>query len=318
MTLNIAIQMDDISSINYNSDSTLPLGMEAQNRGYNIFYYTPDKLSYKNGEIIAFVHKIKFFADQNHYYEIREGGSVNLRKMDVIFLRQDPPFNMTYLSTTYLLEQLQPDVLVVNDPVSVRNNPEKIFPTILKEFMPETLISADINEIRDFYTEYKDIVIKPLYGHGGRGILRLKKDDDNFDSLIEMLFTNSKEPIISQRFLPEVKGEDKRVIMIDGVAEGVFGRIPSDGNIRANMRVGGQVIKSELNKKQAEICEALNKPLQDKGIIFAGLDFIGNFLTEINITSPTGIKAVEKLENKRLEKNIWDAIEKRFYIKNRV
>ncbi len=309
MKLRVAIQMDAIESINPRGDSTLLLGIEAIRRGHEVFYYTPDKLSYLDGDIKAWAQPIKFFDDPKHYYELGESFSLDLKTMDVVLLRQDPPFNMEYITTTYLLEQLQPKTLVVNDPASVRNNSEKLFPTLIKEFMPPTLISADIRYIGDFYAKHKDIIIKPLYGYGGRSVLHLKDGDDNFKALMEMLFANSKEQIIAQKFLPEVKDRDMRIILIDGEIGGAVGRIPESGNIRANMRVGGKAIKVELSKKQREICEALRKPLKDKGIIFAGIDVIGDWLTEINITSPTTLRAANQLNGTQLERNIWDVIE---------
>ncbi len=309
MTLRVAIQMDPIQFINPRTDSTLLLGIEAVRRGHEVFYYTPDKLSYRDGKISARAQPVKFFDNPDRYYELGESFPLDLHTTNVVLLRQDPPFNMEYITTTYLLEQLQPKTMVVNDPASVRNHPEKLFPTLLREFMPPTLITADIQEIEEFYAEHKDIILKPLYGYGGRAILHIKDGDDNFNALTEMLFAGSKEPIIAQKFLPEVKSEDKRIILIDGEIAAVVGRIPASGNIRANMRVGGNAVKTELSKKQKEICEALREPLKDKGLIFVGLDVIGDFLTEINITSPTTLCAANELYSINLEKNIWDAIE---------
>lgn len=311
MVIRVAIQMDEIKSINPRSDSTLLLGIEACTRGHEVFYYTPDKLTYHDGMIRARAHPIKFFDDVEHYYELGEAFTLDLRTMDVVLLRQDPPFDMNYLTTTYLLEMLAPKTLVVNDPASVRNHPEKLFPTLLREFMPPTLISADLQEIEAFYAQHKDIILKPLYGYGGRAILHLKAGDDNFNAITEMLFAGSKEPIIAQRFLPEVKSEDRRIILIDGEVAGVVGRVPAFGDIRANMRVGGTAVKAELSKKQHEICEALRQPLKEKGLIFVGLDVIGDWLTEINITSPTTLRAANKLSGTRLERDIWDAIERK-------
>ena len=309
MTLRVAIQMDPINSINPRSDSTLLLGVEACRRGHEVFYYTPDKLTYHDGAISARAHVIKFFDNFEHYYELGEAFKLDLKTMDVVLLRQDPPFDMVYLTTTYLLEQLAPKTLVVNNPASVRNHPEKLFPTLLRQFMPPTIISADVLEIEAFYAQHKDIILKPLYGYGGRSILHLRDGDDNLGALTEMLFAGSKEPIIAQRFLPEVKSEDKRIILIDGEIAGAVGRIPASGNIRANMRVGGTAVKAELTSKQLEICKALRQPLKDKGLLFVGLDVIGDFLTEINITSPTTLRAVNDLSGTHLERNIWDAIE---------
>ncbi len=309
MKLRVAIQMDAIESINPRGDSTLLLGIEAVRRGYEVFYYTPDKLTYRDGNITARAHPVKFFDDFERYHELEENFLLDLRSVDVVLLRQDPPFNMSYITTTHILEQLAPKTLVVNDPKSVRNYPEKIFPTLLKQFMPPTLITADQQEISDFYAQHKDIIIKPLYGYGGRSVLHLKEGDDNLKPLLEMLFATSREPIIAQRFLPEVKDKDMRIILIDGEIGGAVGRIPESGNIRANMRVGGKAVKVELSKKQREICEALRKPLKDNGLIFAGLDVIGDWLTEINLTSPTTLRAANQINGTQLERNIWDAIE---------
>lgn len=312
MTLRIAIQMDAIESINPKSDSTLLLGIEACRRGYEVFYYTPDKLTYHDGKITARAYPIQFFDDVSNYYKLGDEFVLDLRSVAVVLLRQDPPFDMNYLTTTYILEMLAPDVLVVNDPASVRNLPEKIFPTMFHKFMPPTLISADELEIKEFFMEHKDIILKPLYGHGGRAILHLKDGDDNFKPLLEMIFTANREPIIAQKFLPEVKTEDRRIILANGEVVGVLGRIPEQGEIRANLRVGGLGAKAELTIKQQEICEALRQPLKEKGLIFVGLDVIGDYLTEINITSPTGLRPINKLHGVQLERNIWDAIEEKF------
>ena len=311
MTIRVAIQMDDVARVNPKSDSTLLLGIEACKRGYEVFYYTPDKLTYRDGEITARAFPIKFFDDLRKYYELGEEFTLDLRTLDVVFLRQDPPFDMAYLSTTYLLEMLMPDVLVVNDPASVRNNPEKLFPMAFREFMPPTIISADEREIAEFYGEHQDIIIKPLYGYGGRAILRLKAGDDNFKPLLEMIFSSSKEPIMAQKFLATVKTEDKRIVLINGEIGGAIARIPEDGSIRANMRVGGVAVKTELSPRQREICEALRQPLKEKGLIFVGLDVIGDYLTEINVTSPTGLRPINKLSGVFLERDIWNAIEEK-------
>ena len=311
MALRVAIQMDAIASINPKTDSTLVLGIEACARGHELFYYTPDSLTYCDGAISARAHPVTFFNDPARYYELGEAFTLNLRSVDVVLLRQDPPFNMAYLTTSYLLEQLQPDVLVVNDPASVRNHPEKIFPTLLRQFMPPTLISTDPQSIEAFRHEHNDIILKPLYGHGGHAILHLPKSDNNLPALLEMFFSQSKTPIIAQKFLPEVASEDRRIILMDGEVAGVFGRTPQAGDIRANMRVGGMPVKAELTKKQREICEALKQPLKEKGLIFVGLDCIGDWLTEINITSPTGLRAVQALYGTRPQQVFWDAVQAR-------
>ena len=309
MKLRVAIQMDRLSAINPKGDSTLRLGDEATRRGYELYYYTPDTLSLReDGALVARAYPAKFWADRAEFYELGDELMLDLRTVDVVLLRQDPPFDMTYLSTTYLLEMLE-DVLVVNDPASVRDHPEKLFPLVFRRFMPPTLVSSDVRELSRFREEHSDVVIKPLYGFGGRGVFRLKPGDDNFLSLLEALFAQSKEPVVAQKFLPEVKDADRRIILIDGQVCGIFGRIPAGDEIRANMRVGGVPAKAELTPKQREICEALKPALQEKGLLFVGIDCIGDWLTEINITSPTGLAAITSLYGVRLEETFWDVVE---------
>lgn len=311
MKLKIAIQMDDISTLKYESDSTFLLGIEASRRGYEIFYYTPDHLSYLNGKIVVRAFPTKFFEVGSSGKPYHLGGELllDLQQMDVVLLRQDPPFDMAYITTTYLLEMLEPKVLVINRPASVRNNCEKFFPTLFQKFMPPTLISADEKAISEFYKEQRNIILKPLYGYGGKGVLLLKEKDPNFKALLEMFFAESKEPIVAQKFLPEVASEEKRIILIDGEVAGVIGRIPEEGEVRANMRVGGQAVNSELTARQKQICEAVRPVLKDMGLILVGLDIIGDYLTEINITSPTGLRPINRLSGKNLEKDFWDVVE---------
>ena len=311
MTLRVAIQMDPIGSIKPQSDSTLLLGLEAQRRGYKIYYYTPDRLSWRDGHITAAAHAITLYADPAHYYDLGEPLALDLKSVDVVLLRQDPPFDMAYISTTYILEQLHPKPLVVNHPASVRNHAEKLFPASFKQFAPPTLISADAHEIERFRKEHKDIVIKPLYGFGGHSVFRIGPKDDNFNALMEMIFATSKEPWVVQPFLPDVKTGERRIMLIDGKFAGVMGRIPAEGDIRSNMRVGGTPVKAELVGKQRDICEAIGPVLKEKGILFAGIDVIGDYLMEINITSPTGLVPMNKFYGKKLEAEIWDAIELR-------
>jgi len=308
MGLRVAIQMDPLASINVSTDSTLLIAREAGSRGHEIFYYTPEHLTYREGSVLARGHKLEF-PEGLDPYRIGEEWHEPLHDMDVVLLRQDPPFNMTYLSTTYLLEQVKPEVLVVNDPVGVRNFPEKIFPTLLEHYMPPTLITADIRAIEDFRRDEKDIVIKPLYGYGGRNVLRIKPDDQNFHALMEMTFAGNKEPVMVQRFLPEVTTGDRRIIMLDGEIAAIFGRAPAEDDIRANMRVGGKAVKADLTSKQAMMCEELGEMLREEGILFAGVDVIGDHLTEINTTSPTGMAAANALYGIKLEQNFWDVVE---------
>ncbi len=309
--------MDPLESLKPQTDSTLLLGLEAQARGYELYYYTPDKLSWRDGAITAVAQHITLHPDPAHYYDLGEALTLDLKTMDVVLLRQDPPFDMAYISTTYILEQLHPKTLVVNHPTSVRNHAEKLFPMLFRQFTPPTLVSADVREIEHFRSDHKDIVIKPLYGFGGHSVLRLKPDDDNFHALMEMLFAESKEPWVVQKFLPEVKTGDRRIILIDGEIGGIMGRIPAEHEIRANFRVGGTAVKAELTPRQREICEALGPLLKEKGLIFAGLDVIGDWLTEINITSPTGLAPMNRLYGKfgsARREEIWDAIERIFII----
>ncbi|MDE3060464.1 MAG: glutathione synthase [Pseudomonadota bacterium] len=310
MTRRVAIQMDPIASIKPQTDSTLLLGIEAQRRGYEVYYYTPDKLAYYNGAVTAQAHRITLRADPAHYYDLGETLTLDLNTMDVVLLRQDPPFDAAYIGTTYLLERL-PKTLVVNNPASVRDFPEKWAPTLFSQYMPPTLITADPGEIERFRREHKDIVIKPLYGFGGHNVFRIRPEDENFPTLMEMAFGHSKEPWVAQPFLPEVKTGERRIILIDGELAGVIGRIPLENEIRANMRVGGTAVKAELTSRQREICAALKPFLKEKGLILVGIDVIGDWLTEINITSPTGLAAINRLYGKTLESEVWDAIEKK-------
>jgi glutathione synthase len=311
MTRKIAIQMDPVASIKPVTDSTLRLGLEAQKRGYKQYYYTPDKLSCLNGDITAVAQRVHWLDDQKNWFELGAEEKIALADMDVVLLRQDPPFDMTYLSTTYLLERIHPKTLVVNNPASVRNHPEKLFPVMYKQFMPPTLITADVKEIDHFRTQYRDIVIKPLYGYAGRSVVHLKPEDDNFQAVMELMFAQGSEPVMVQPFLPEVKTGDRRIILADGEIAGIMGRIPAEHEIRANFRVGGTAAKAEITPKQRAICEALAPELKKEGLIFVGLDVIGDWLTEINITSPTGIPAMNRLYGIQVEATIWDAIEAR-------
>lgn len=312
MSLRVAIQMDRLDSIHPPGDSTLRLGIEAQKRGHELFYYTPDGLSCLNGIVTAPGYHVKLYNDMQRHYELGKSLTLNLSDMDVVLLRQDPPFNMQYITSTYMLDLLPEKTLVINNPTSVRDLPEKIFPILFKEFMPPTLVSGNIAEIESFRAQHKDIVIKPLYGYGGRGVFRITENDDNFHSLLEMMFATTREPVMVQTFLPEVKTGDRRIILIDGEVGGVFGRHPAGDEIRANMRVGGKPVKADLTKRQAEICAAIGPMLKEKGLVFVGLDCIGDWLTEINITSPTGLAAMTNLYGVKLEEKIWDAIEAKF------
>lgn len=327
MVIKVAIQMDPVESLKPATDSTILLGREAQARGHALYYYTPATLSHLDGRITARAWPITLKNDPQDFFALGEQRVLDLREMDVLLLRQDPPFNMTYLSTTYILEMLAPDVLVVNDPASVRNHPEKIFPTFFRQFMPPTLISADTQAIAEFRREYKDIVVKPLYGYAGHDVVHVKPGDDLEDVLKAAITPllpppasggslGGGEPVMVQKFLPEVATGDRRIILIDGEIGGIMARIPAEDDFRANFRVGGHAQPATMSKRQKEICETLGPELKKRGIIFAGIDCIGDYLTEINITSPTGLVAMNRITGQKLEAKIWDAIEARPYPPN--
>lgn len=309
MSLKVAIQMDPLGSINPRTDTTLLMGLEAQRRGHALWIYTPDRLSWHDGSIIARAHRVTLHEDPNHHYDMGEEVRLDLRRLDVVLLRQDPPFHMGYLSTTYMLEQIHPRPLVVNHPAAVRNFPEKWFPTHFKSYMPPTLISADTMEISSFRKTHGDIVIKPLYGYGGHGVVHVRPHDDNLDALLEMQLARANEPLVAQKFLPEVKNQDRRAILIDGELAAMFARIPASGEIRANLRVGATAEKAEPTPRQREISEALKPILKKEGLVLAGVDFIGDWLTEINLTSPTGFATANALYGNRIESRFWDAME---------
>ncbi|NBO18365.1 MAG: glutathione synthase [Proteobacteria bacterium] len=311
MALRVALQMDPVGSLNPKGDSSLLIGREAQARGHALFTYTPDTLSWQNGNLTARGHALKLREGLTDFYSLGPLEKLELAQFDVVLLRQDPPFDMAYITSTHLLEQLPPSTRVFNHPGNVRDLPEKLMPLLFREFMPPTLISHDIQEIEAFRAEHGEIIIKPLYGYGGRAVLHLKKDDDNLPALLEMHAATSREPLMAQRFLPEVKTQDRRIILIDGVVKGVLGRIPAEGEIRANMRVGGSPAKAELTPRQRDICDAVGPVLRDKELLLTGLDVIGDYLTEINLTSPTGLVQTNALHGLKLEADFWNALERK-------
>jgi glutathione synthase len=304
--------MDPLASIIPDRDTTLFLGVEAQARGHDVFAYTPDTLAYDRGAVIAHVHPVTLSMDPANHYTQGAAQRTDLKTFDVILLRQDPPFDMPYLTTTYLLERLHPRPLVVNNPASVRNLPEKLFPLQFAQFMPPTLISANEDDIRAFHRDIRDIVLKPLYGHGGRGVFRVGPDGANLGALFDLFFAHGREPLIAQQFLPDVAAQDRRIVLIDGTFAAVMGRVPAEGDIRANFRAGGSPAKAELTPRQRDICDAVGPVLKSHGLILAGLDAIGDYLTEINITSPTGLQQIHRLYGTRLDRMFWDAVESRF------
>ena len=311
MSLAVAVQMDPIEAIDIDADSTFVLIEEAQRRGHGIYHYEPKHLSYRQGRVVAKASPLQVRREKGNHARKGAAETLDLATMDVVLLRQDPPFNLAYISTTHLLDRLHPETLVVNDPASVRNAPEKLFVTQFAELMPPTLITYDIDEIKAFRAEHKDIIVKPLYGNGGAGVFRLQEGDTNLSSLTELFWTYLNEPLMVQRYLPAIVEGDKRVILIDGKAAGAVNRVPALNETRANMHVGGRAEKAELTRRDREICEMIGQTLQERGLIFVGIDIIGGYLTEINVTSPTGLQEIDRFDGVRLEAGIWDAIEAR-------
>ena len=309
MTLNIALQMDPIAEVDIHGDSSFALALEAQARGYRIFTYHPDQLALIPGQgLSAKGQWIRVQDRVGNHVEVIQEERIDLTDLDVILMRQDPPFDMHYITATYMLESIMDKVLVVNHPVSVRNAPEKLVATLFPELMPPTLITKDITEIKAFRERYKDIIIKPLHGNGGSGIFHLKPGDSNLSSLIETMTLIERSPLMIQQYLPSVRNGDKRVIMIDGKAVGAVNRVPAEGEARSNLHVGGKAVKTELDADDLRIAEAIGGYLQSHGLLFCGIDVIGGYLTEINVTSPTGLREIKRLSGIDLAKAIWDNI----------
>jgi glutathione synthase len=309
MTLKIAVQMDPIERINLRGDSTFALLLEAQRRGHHLFYYTPDRLALRDGAVFAAVSPLKVQDIQGDHFSLGERQRVDLSSFDVILMRQDPPFDLAYISATHLLERVHPKTLVVNDPAQVRNAPEKMFVTEFPELMPPTLMTRDRDEINAFRAEHGDIVMKPLYGHGGAAVFRLERNDVNYGSLYDLFAATFREPWIVQKFLPGVRQGDKRIILVDGKFAGAINRIPAADDLRSNMVRGGVATSTDLTLREREICERLGPALRARGLLFTGIDVIDGWLTEINVTSPTGIRAVKSLGGPDIAAMIWDKIE---------
>jgi len=309
MSLKIAVQMDPIERINIKGDSTFALLLEAQKRGHKLSYYTPDRLAQLNGRVFATVAELSVRDQAGDHYTLGQPRRAELTEFDVILLRQDPPFDLAYVTSTHLLERVQPKTLVVNDPASVRNAPEKIFVTEFPELMPPTLITRDLAEIRAFRAEHGDIVMKPLFGHGGGAVFRVTRDDLNFGSLYDMFAATFREPWVVQTFLPAVKDGDKRIILVDGDYAGAVNRVPAADDLRSNMVRGGSPKATELTQREREICARLAPALRERGLLFVGIDVIGDFITEINVTSPTGIRAVRNVGGPDIAAMILDKIE---------
>jgi len=307
--LKVAVQMDPIEKINITGDSTFGLMLEAQARGHALYYYTPDTLAMRDGVVSALLASVEVRDIKGDHVTLQAAERTDLSTMDVILLRQDPPFDMAYITTTHLLERIHPKTLVVNDPASVRNAPEKILVTEFPDLMPATLITRDKAEIEAFRREHGDVVMKPLYGNGGAAVFKVSAKDPNFGSLYDLFSVTFREPWVIQRFLPKVVEGDKRIILVDGLALGAVNRVPSGDDIRSNMVRGGAAETTELSPREREICERIGQTLRDKGLIFVGIDVIDGHLTEINVTSPTGLRAIKRLGGPDLASAIWDAIE---------
>jgi glutathione synthase len=311
MALTVAVQMDPVERIDIAGDSTFALGLEAQVRGHTLIYYGPRDLTFRDGQVTARARPLALRNIKGDHFSLGEMAVVDLARFDVVLMRQDPPFDMAYITATHILERIHPKTLVVNDPAQVRNAPEKLFVTLFKDLMPPTLITSDRAEINAFRAEHRDIIVKPLYGNGGAGVFRVKEDDENLGSLLEMFTQFYREPVIVQRYVPEVRKGDKRIILVDGEFAGAINRVPAAGEARSNMHVGGRPEATTLSPREKEICAALGPELRKRGLIFTGIDVIGNYLTEINVTSPTGIWEVKRFGGADIAALIWDAIEKR-------
>jgi len=325
VTLKIAVQMDPLESINIEGDSTFALMLEAQRRGHALWHYEVRHLALREGRmeagapvsdpvcdrVSALARKVTVQRQKGAHFQAGSAERMSLSAMDVVLMRQDPPFDMAYISATHLLEHIQPGTLVVNDPAAVRNAPEKLLVTHFPDLMPPTLVTWDLDAIRSFRAEFGDIIVKPLFGNGGAGVFRIRPDDENLGALLEMHFARSREPLMIQRYEPAVRRGDKRIILVDGVPAGAINRVPAEGESRSNMHVGGRAESASLTERDHEICRRIGPTLRAQGLIFVGIDVIGDWLTEINVTSPTGLQEIERFEGTNLAGVIWDCIEQR-------
>ena len=311
MALTVAVQMDPIEKINIAGDSTFALLLEAQARGHRLFYYTPDRLGMSGRDVRAAMQPLQVRDVAGDHAELGPAEVRNVAEMDVVLLRQDPPFDLAYITSTHMLEQLGPSTLVVNDPVSVRNAPEKLFVMNYPQLMPETLVTRDRDLIEAFRERHGDVVMKPLHGHGGSAVFKIARKDANFGSLFDLFSVTFREPWVIQRFLPAVTQGDKRIILVDGEARGAVNRVPAADDIRSNMVRGGAAVATDLSPREREICDTIGPELRKRGLVFVGIDVIDGLLTEINVTSPTGIRAIKRLGGPDLAVDVWNAIEAR-------
>ena len=309
MARKVVLQMDPVESVNIDADSTFRIGLEAQARGHRLFYYTPGRLAWREGRVLARGWPLELRREKGNHFTLGPEAEVDLGTFDVVWLRQDPPFDMGYITTTHLLDMIHPKTLVVNDPFWVRNYPEKLLVLSFPQLTPPTLIARDLAAIRAFKAEHGDIILKPLYGNGGAGVFRLDPADRNLASLHELFIGISREPLIAQKYVPDVVKGDKRIILVDGEPVGAINRIPAAGETRSNMHVGGRPEKIGLTDRDREICAAIGPTLRGKGQVFVGIDVIGDWLTEINVTSPTGIQELERFDGTNAAARIWEVIE---------
>ncbi len=309
--MQIAIQMDHISSLHIEGDTTFALMLEAQKRGHSLFHYTTDRLGLRDGTVFAGLERVEVRDVKGDHFTLGEQVKTDLSTMNVVLMRQDPPFHMGYITATHILERIHPKTLVLNDPAQVRNAPEKIFVTEFPDLMPPTLLSRNRTDIEAFRREFGDIIIKPLYGNGGAGVFRLTKDDQNLSSLLEIFSELYPEPFVIQQYLPDVRAGDKRIILIDGKPVGAINRVPPEGDARSNMHVGGKAVATQMTTREMEICDRIGPELKKRGFVLVGIDVIGNFMTEINVTSPTGIREVNKFGGADIASLFWDAVEEK-------
>lgn len=308
-SLKVAVQMDPMETVNINGDSTFVLMLEAQERGHKLWHYLVDDLTYDEGQVRTKARPVTVRREEGNHFTFGTEETINLSDMDVVLMRQDPPFDMAYITATHLLDLVHPDTLVVNNPTEVRNAPEKLFVTQFLDLMPPTMITRREDEVKAFREKHGEIIIKPLFGNGGAGVFHLRENDSNLGSLMEMFLGLNREPIMVQKFLPDVVGGDKRIVLIDGEPAGAVNRIPAKGEIRSNLVAGGAAAKSILTEREQEICARLGPELKKRGLIFVGIDVIGDWLTEINVTSPTGLQSINAFDGVKLEADIWKAIE---------
>jgi len=309
MSLTVAIQMDPLDAIDIDADSTFVLALEAQARGYTLYHYLTEDLALNQNTLTATARPLIVRREKGNHFDLGAPERLDLAAVDVVLMRQDPPFDMSYITATHLLEHIQPATLVVNDPVAVRNAPEKLFVTHFPDYMPPTLITRNREQILAFRAEHGDIIVKPLFGNGGAGVFHITPDDENLNALLEVFAGLFREPIIIQRYEPAVRDGDKRIILIDGEPAGALNRVPAKGESRSNLHVGGTALKSTLTAREEEICAAIGPALKEQGLIFVGIDVIGDYMTEINVTSPTCLQEINHFDGTKLEADIWDAIE---------